>query len=194
MQIKNSGMHHLALVTDDMEKTVKFWTEVLGCPIVVTLSLPPVDPLARRRWGDLGDMKHYFFDIGNDDRVAFFDLGNAAPKTKDQGFAHHVALGLPSEEELLKTKQHLEAHGVKVTDVIDHFFCKSIYFRDPNGVYLEYSWYSGAWTGDRPFLQDENPVPAARTHLGAKQDKYLRHFEAGNTDTYDRAGAAVLVE
>lgn len=194
MPIKNSGMHHLALVTDDMEKTVKFWTEVLGCPIVVTLHLPPVDPFAGLTWGDLGDKKHYFFDIGNGDRVAFFDFGDEAPKTKDQGFGHHVALGVPSEAALLEAKAHLEAHGVEVSDVIDHFFCKSIYFRDPNGVYLEYSWYSGPWTSDRPFLQDEHPVPAALKHLGPKQDEYLLHFEAGHTETYNKEGATVPAE
>jgi catechol 2,3-dioxygenase-like lactoylglutathione lyase family enzyme len=182
--IRNTGMHHLALVTDDMDKTVKFWTEVLGCPIVVTLHLPPVDPFAGLTWGDLGNRKHYFFDIGNGDRVAFFDLGDQAPQTKDKGFGHHVALGLPSEADLIATKRHLEAHGVAVSEIIDHCFCKSIYFRDPNGVYLEYSWYAGDWSEDRPFLQDANPVPAARRHLGAKQEQFLHHFEAGHPDTY----------
>ena len=186
MSIRTSGMHHLALVTDDMEKTVKFWTEVLGCPIVVTLHLPPVDPFAGLTWGDLADKKHYFFDIGNGDRIAFFDFGDEAPKTKDKGFGHHVALGVDTEAELVGAKKHLEANGVSVSDVVDHWFCKSIYFRDPNGVYMEYSWYTDRWTADKPFLQDAAPVPAARRHLGAKQEKFLRSFEAGHVETYGR--------
>ena len=152
-------MHHLPLVTDDKEKTVKFWTEVLGCPIVVTLHLPPVDPFAGLTWGDLGDKKHYFFDIGNGDRVAFFDFGDEAPKTKDQGFGHHVALGVPTEAALVEAKQHLENHGVKVSDVIDHFFCKSIYFREPGGVLFEIAT-------DGPGFAIDEPLDQLATKLG----------------------------
>jgi catechol 2,3-dioxygenase-like lactoylglutathione lyase family enzyme len=187
MSIKSRGMHHLALCTNDMEATVKFWTEVLECPIVVTLHLPPVDPFAGLTWGDLADKKHYFFDIGNGDRVAFFDLKDETPETKDKGFAHHVALGVENEDALIEAKAHLERHGVEVSDVVDHLFCKSIYFRDPNGVFMEYSTYSGVWTKETPFLQDANPVPSARRHLGAKQEKFLRHFTAGHTETYEGA-------
>ncbi len=184
MGIKSTGMHHLALCTKDMQATVEFWSNVMGCPIVTTLHLPPVDPFAGLTWGDLADKKHYFFDIGNGDRVAFFDLKDETPETKDQGFAHHVALGVENEQALVAAKKHLESHHVEVSDVVDHLFCKSIYFRDPNGVFMEYSVYTGDWTFETPFLQDANPVPAARQQFGARYDKELRHFTAGHVDTY----------
>ncbi len=187
MSIKSTGMHHLALCTNNMEETVKFWTNVLGCKLVTTLHLPPVDPFADLTWGDLGDKKHYFFDIGNGDRIAFFDLKDETPETKDKGFAHHVALGVESEDALAAAKKHLEEHGVKVSDVVNHFFCKSIYFRDPNGVFMEYSVYTGNWTFETPFLQDANPVPAARAHFGSRYDEQLLNFTAGHVDTYAKA-------
>ena len=185
MAMINRGVNHIAVVTDDMDATVKFWTEVMGCPITTTLHLPPVDPFAGLTWGDLADKKHYFFDIGNGARIAFFDLRDETPKTKDKGFGHHIALGVANLEELLANKAHLEAHGVEVSDVVDHFFCKSIYFRDPNGVYLEYAFYTQEWTSQMPFLQDPHPVPAAQEHLGAKQDKFLIKMDAGHADTYE---------
>jgi len=189
MAIHSKGMHHLALVTSDMDKTVKFWTEVLNCPLIVTLHLPPVDPFAGLTWGDLADRKHYFFDIGNGDAVAFFDFGADAPTVKEAGFGHHVAFKLESVEDLAAAKAHLEAHGVEVSDVIDHFFCNSIYFRDPNGIYLEYAVYVADCRPEHPFLQDANPTPAARDHLGVKQEQFLLDFEAGNTETYETADA-----
>ena len=185
MPIRSKGVHHMALVTNDMDKTVKFWTEVLNCPIIVTLHLPPVDPFPGLTWGDLGDKKHYFFDIGNGDSVAFFDLGEENPTVKEAGFGHHLALKLDTEEQLLDTKAQLEAHGVKVSEVVDHMFCRSIYFRDHNGIYLEYAVYVEQCRPDTPFLQDADPVPAALKHLGNKQEANLRHFEAGNVETYD---------
>lgn len=190
MALRPNGVHHMACVTDDMEKTVKFWTEVLNCPIIVTLHLPPIDPFAGLTWGDLANKKHYFFDIGNGDSVAFFDFGDEAPQKKDAGFGHHLALKLDSEKELVEMKRHLESHGVEVSDVIDHFFTKSIYFRDPNGCYMEFSAYTAVCKPDEPFLQDANPVPAAIKHLGDKQKKFLLKFEAGHVDTYANASVA----
>ncbi|MDH3236048.1 MAG: VOC family protein [Alphaproteobacteria bacterium] len=189
MAIARRGLHHLALSTKNMDETVKFWTEVLECPIIVTLHLPPEDPFAHLPQlppTDLGDKKHYFFDIGNGDAVAFFDFGDATPPV-DGGFAHHVALTCESVDELEATRQHLQDKGVDVSEVIDHFFCKSIYFKDPNGIYLEYSAYTGEWTAANPFLQDAAPVPAALDHLGPKQEERLLDFQAGIPETYGRA-------
>jgi len=189
MAVSKRGLHHLALSTRDMEATVKFWTEILQYPIIVTLHLPPEDPFAHLTQlpkTDLGGKKHYFFDIGNGDAVAFFDFGDETPPV-DGGFAHHVALTCDTEEELLETKKHLEEHGVDVSEVVDHFFTKSIYFRDPNGIYMEYSVYSGNWTAETPFLQDAQPVPSALRHLGDKQTERLLDFEAGIPDTYGSA-------
>jgi catechol 2,3-dioxygenase-like lactoylglutathione lyase family enzyme len=190
MAIARRGLHHLALSTGNMDETVRFWTQVLECPLIATLHLPPDDPFAHLSQippTDLGDRKHYFFDIGNGAAVAFFDFGDETPPV-DGGFAHHVALTCATDEELLETRQHLQSHGVDVSEVVDHFLCKSIYFKDPNGIYMEFSAYSGEWTAANPFLQDAAPVPAARDHLGSKQDERLLDFQAGIPETYGRAG------
>jgi len=66
---------------------------------------------------------------------------------------------------------------------IDHTFCRSIYFEDPGGITLEMAVYAQPCTPERPFLQDENPVPAALEHLGDKQKKFLLRFAEGNAKT-----------
>ena len=54
------GINHLALVCSDMERTVDFYCNVLGMPLVKTIELP------------LGMGQHFFFDVGNGDCLAFF--------------------------------------------------------------------------------------------------------------------------
>ena len=60
------GVNHVALVSSDMARTVRFYRDVLGMPLVKTLDLP----------GGMG--QHFFFDIGNNDCLAFFWFPHAA--------------------------------------------------------------------------------------------------------------------
>src|SRR5216684_3757084 len=71
-----------------------------------------------------------------------------------------------SEEALLEKRRELIAKGVKVTDVVDHEWAKSIYFKDPNGLLLEYSYLTREFNADDGVLQprfemsfaDESPI------------------------------------
>src|ERR1051325_1784368 len=64
-EFKLNGINHLALVCRDMERTVDFYTNVLGMPLIKTIELP------------MGMGQHFFFDIGNGDALAFFWFPNA---------------------------------------------------------------------------------------------------------------------
>ena len=102
MTIRATGCHHMAFVTNKMDETVDFYTNVLGLPLVVTLQLPPQDPFPGAVWGDLGGAKHYFFDIGNGDRIAFFEFHEELPENYAQmGAGNHLAIAVPSETALL---------------------------------------------------------------------------------------------
>ena len=57
------GINHLALVTKDMEKTVRFYRDVLGMPLVATTGNRP----------DLYPYRHYFFALGEGNTIAFFE-------------------------------------------------------------------------------------------------------------------------
>lgn len=189
--IKARGVHHGAYLTRDMDKTVKFFTEILDMPLTVTLQLPSPDPFGGniQQWGDLSGTKHYFFDCGNGDCIAFFSWNESFGEAKPEaGILHHLAFKLDTVEELYEAKKSLESKGVECSDVIDHFFCKSLYFKDYNGMYLEFAVSSVNYTAETPFLEDAHPVPAALNHLGDKQKKFFRQFREGHdfVDTHKK--------
>jgi catechol 2,3-dioxygenase-like lactoylglutathione lyase family enzyme len=142
------GVHHLALTCKDMDRTVEFYTRVLGLKLTATLDL-------ENGW------KHFFFDMGGGGQLAFFwfpDIaegrkGEQFPATADatmpSGAMHHLAFTVDDLAALQRAREHLIAAGVAVSDVWDHDFCKSIYFRDPDGIQLEFS----AWV--RPLREDD---------------------------------------
>ncbi len=150
------GIHHLALVTNDMDKTVRFYRDILGMKLVATTGNRPGRPY-----------RHYFFELGPHQTIAFFEWPGmleefhkpAGLPTRGRVQFDHVAFGVASVAELEALQQRLRAKGVEVTEIIDHTICKSIYFTDPNGIALEAS----AWTEDifaKPFRGDQRPVPA----------------------------------
>jgi catechol 2,3-dioxygenase-like lactoylglutathione lyase family enzyme len=157
------GVHHLALVTPDMDATVRFWHGVLDARLVSTLATPA--------------FRHYFFEIAPGSTVAFFEFTGQELETfaKPAGVPYakasqfdHLSLHLPDEDALLRLRDRLKAHGCEVTDVIDHGFLRSIYFSDPTGIALEASWWTLDPTGrpvdqaDERLFSDPDPVPAVR--------------------------------
>jgi len=134
--IRTEGVHHLALTCKDMDRTVDFYTRVLGMSLSATLDLP-------------GGWKHFFFDMGGGNQLAFFYFPDIAEGKKGEQFPgapwktmpsaamHHVAFAVESVEELERARDELIGQGIRVTDVWDHEFCKSIYFQDPDGIQLE---------------------------------------------------------
>jgi catechol 2,3-dioxygenase-like lactoylglutathione lyase family enzyme len=156
-----SGINHLALITDDMDATVRFYHGVLGARLAATVGT--------------AEFRHYFFDFGPHCTVAFFEYADSAtePFAKQAGVPHpraaqfdHLALNLPDENALHELRQRLTAAHCDVTDIIDHGSVRSVYFSDPNGIALEASWWVRDVTGrtadydDDQLFGDPNPVPA----------------------------------
>jgi catechol 2,3-dioxygenase-like lactoylglutathione lyase family enzyme len=173
------GINHLALITTDMDATVRFYHGVLGARVVATVGTP--------------EFRHYFFDFGPQCTVAFFEYTNSTikPFAKAAGVPDgraaqfdHLALNLPDEDALGDLQRRLKAADCEVTDVIDHGGVRSVYFTDPNGIALEASWWvtdptgrPADYTDDRAF-GDPNPVPAmqelrATGHLTATPPTHL---------------------
>jgi catechol 2,3-dioxygenase-like lactoylglutathione lyase family enzyme len=155
------GLNHLALVTTDMDATVRFYHGVLGARLVADLAGP--------------GFRHYFFEIGEGATVAFFEYEKVAltPFAKPAGVPDeravqfdHVSFTLPDEEALQALRARLKEAGCEVTDVVDHGFLRSVYFSDPNGIALEASWWvidptgRPADYGDDRLFSDPDPVPA----------------------------------
>ncbi len=117
------GLHHFAIVCRDVEETVRFYQGVLGFPLT--------DIFENR---DYKGSNHFFFDIGNDNLIAFFDFPglDVGPYAEVLGGLHHVAISVePEQWERLKAR--LDDAGVDYQSESG----TSIYFRDPNGARLE---------------------------------------------------------
>jgi catechol 2,3-dioxygenase-like lactoylglutathione lyase family enzyme len=157
------GVHHLALVTDDMDATVRFWHGVLGARLVATLGTPA--------------FRHYFFEVAPGSTVAFFEYRDVELEgyAKPAGIPYakaaqfdHLSLALADEDALHRLQARLKEHGCEVTDVVDHQVMRSIYFTDPTGIALEASWWVADATAqasdlaDDRFFADVDPVPAVR--------------------------------
>jgi len=117
------GLHHMALICSDVERTIQFYQELLGFPLV---------ELMENR--DYKGSTHLFFDIGNDNLLAFFDFPglDQGPYQEVLGGLHHLAISVePSRWERLRDK--LTAAGVEFAEHSD----VSLYFRDPDGARIE---------------------------------------------------------
>ena len=128
-----TGINHLAMVTHDMDVTIRFWRDLLGMRLVAGL-------------GRTG-YRHYFFEISDHDMIAFFEWPHVEKiPEKDHGvpvkgpFAFdHVSLEVAADEDLWELKARLEAADVWVSELIDHGFIHSIYAFDPNNIPIEFS-------------------------------------------------------
>jgi catechol 2,3-dioxygenase-like lactoylglutathione lyase family enzyme len=117
------GLHHTALISGDVERTVRFYQDVLGFPLT---------ELIENR--DYAGSSHFFFDIGNGNLLAFFDFPglDVGPYAEVLGGLHHMAISVDPDRwgELV---ERLSAAGVEhqVHSGV------SVYFRDPDGARIE---------------------------------------------------------
>lgn len=131
--IHYNGVNHLAMATGDMDRTIRFWRELLGMRLVTGLGEP--------------GYRHYFFEVSERDLLAFFEWPEVKPvQEKEHGKPDrgpiafdHVSFGVESEDDLYQLKDRLHAADIWVSEVIDHGFIHSIYTFDPNGIPVEFS-------------------------------------------------------
>jgi catechol 2,3-dioxygenase-like lactoylglutathione lyase family enzyme len=117
------GVHHVALLSSDVERTVRFYQEVLEFPLT---------EMFENR--DYGGSTHFFFDIGHGNSLAFFDLPglDLRPYAEVLGGLHHLAISVEPER-WERLRANLDRAGVPYV-VID---TSSMYFNDPDGARLE---------------------------------------------------------
>jgi len=117
------GVHHLALLCSDVERTIRFYQELLGFPLV---------ELFENR--DYKGSTHLFFDLGHDNTLAFFDFPGLGlgPYAEVLGGFHHLAISV-GRAQWDAARARLEAAGVPTRIESE----VSLYFSDPDGVRLE---------------------------------------------------------
>ncbi|MFJ9737432.1 VOC family protein [Streptomyces sp. NPDC101166] len=117
------GLHHTALISSDVERTVRFYQDVLEFPLT---------ELIENR--DYPGSSHFFFDIGNGNLLAFFDFPglDVGPYAEVLGGLHHVAISVEPERWHHLVDKLAEAG-------VDHVVHSevSVYFRDPDGARIE---------------------------------------------------------
>ena len=117
------GLHHTALVSSDVEQTVRFYQDLLGFPLV---------ELIENR--DYAGSSHFFFDIGNGNLLAFFDFPglDIGPYAEVMGGLHHVAISVELDcwRAIVDRLRAADVEHVIHSDV-------SVYFTDPDGARIE---------------------------------------------------------
>lgn len=150
------GIHHIAMVTGDMDGTIRFWRDLMGLPLI----------------GGIGNASYrqYFFQISPQIILAFFEWPGAEPiEERDPGWIvrgplvfDHLCLEVADEEELWQLKARLEAAEIWVTEVEDHQFIHSFFTNDPNGATVEIAWaVPGVDLESKASLSDPDASPVA---------------------------------
>src|SRR5215471_8414414 len=179
----HQGFSHIGLSTLDLDKTREFYEEVLGFKPVVA------DTIKVKEGGYL---RHLFFDIGRDQLIAFLEPNGVpdVPVKYDAGFNrglgvpagfYHFAFEAGSPAGLTKKRDELRGKGVETTEIVDHGWARSIYFKDPNGISLEYccavgnppdgdAMMQGRFTVPRAALELTDTLSTARSAGGTRKD------------------------
>lgn len=117
------GLHHTALISSDVERTIRFYQDLLGFPLT---------ELIENR--DYAGSSHFFFDIGNGNLLAFFDFPglDLGPYAEVLGGLHHLAISMEPGR-WREVLARLDAAGVRYETHSE----VSAYFRDPDGARIE---------------------------------------------------------
>jgi glyoxylase I family protein len=120
------GVHHVALICQDVEETIRFYQDLLGFPLV---------ELVENR--DYAGSSHFFFDIGNSNLLGFFDFpGHDHPPFMETiGGVQHIALSVTAEG-FAAAKARFDEAGLEYLGP-DRGVENSLYVRDPNGIGIE---------------------------------------------------------
>lgn len=186
MKFQTQGINHLALVCRNMARTVHFYREILGFPLIKTLEISS----DIQHWS--AGMQHFFFDIGNDTSLAFFWFPNAPEATPGvsaapvgggisaHGSMNHVAFDV-SPEMLEIYRQRLLDNDIEVSPIVNHddsktgvgkemnetTYVRSIYFTGPDGERLEMAAWVRELTPEDAVLPasevDSQPLSSAAT-------------------------------
>ncbi len=140
--LKTKGFHHITMVARDAGRTLAFYHDVLGLPLV-------------KKTVNFDDPSSYHLYFGNTRGepgtiLTFFEWPSVPKGRWGVGGVHHLALGVETFEALLRWKRWLTDHGVGVSGPYDRGYFKSLYFADPDGQILEIATRGPGYGFDEP--------------------------------------------
>jgi catechol 2,3-dioxygenase-like lactoylglutathione lyase family enzyme len=161
------GFSHVGLSTLDLDRTRDFYENVLGFK-------PVRCDILKVKEG--GEIRHIFFDLGRDQLLAFMEARGVpgVPGSYDAGINrglgvpaafYHFAFETGSPAALRDKRRELVAKGIEVTEVVDHDWAESIYFRDPNGLQLEFCCFTRALDAEDARMQHRAEISVRRLGL-----------------------------
>lgn len=128
-------LHHHAFRCRDAQETRDFYEGLLGFPLVAAC-VEPIDPLTN----EPKPYMHLYFELGDGSALAFFDYPShftSEDFSEVDQFGHHIAMEVEGGDAVINTyKQKLLDADIEVLE-IDHGYCHSLYFYDPNGMRVE---------------------------------------------------------
>ncbi len=138
--MKVLGLHHISIIAADAQRTVNFYTQILGLRLV-------------KQTVNFDDPSTYHLYFGDElglpgTAITFFEIPGASKGHPGIGGTHHFALQVADYNGLLKWKRRLVDAGLIVDGPLDRHYFKSIYFRDPDGTIVEIATYGPGWTMD----------------------------------------------
>ncbi len=184
------GVHHLALCTDDMKTTAEFYTRVLGMPLVHAMRVPAGLGTGKGNRGNppYEEIRHYFFDMGNDSLLAFFEI----PKGKEPASNRNAIGGMQhcafvvTPERFRDVERRLKAAGISYIGPIPQLpGLDGIYFFDPNGIRLEFACQPA--DGDDPHViacctQTKTQARRELETIAGADEAWLKEMTAGLPD------------
>jgi catechol 2,3-dioxygenase-like lactoylglutathione lyase family enzyme len=151
-----TGVNHIALATNNMDKTIRFWRDLLGMKLVAGLGGP--------------GHRQYFLTISDNCYISFFEWPDVEPvQDKDPGrpfkgplSLDHICICLRNENDLWALKDRLEVSEVWTSEVLDHGLINSFFSTDPNNIQLEFCCkVEGYDLDNNPRMVDAAPTKTA---------------------------------
>jgi glyoxalase family protein len=165
-KLQTRGFHHTTMVARDADRTVRFYRDTLGIPLLRMAADDPDEPGAQ----------HLYFGTENGapgTLLTFIVQANAPAGRPGAGGVHHVALVVDTGEDQLRWKRRLTDAGVHVTGPLHRGYFQSIYFRDPDGQILEIATAGPGYAIDEPAdaLGKKVLQPPIRAELRGSRDE-----------------------
>ena len=155
------GFHHVAYACRDIDATQHFYEDLMGFPLVHT----EVETLEEG-----GFFRHVFYDLGDGSCIAFFDVHGVGEKEGWDSavstgvglpvWVNHVAFSATAERQE-EVRARMDAEDIKPLMEIDHGWCHSLYYLDPNGIMVEFC-------RDTPGIEPDNALAKSLLHATEK--------------------------
>jgi glyoxalase family protein len=140
--MKILGLHHITIGASDAQKTVDFYSGVLGLRFT-----------KRTVNFDAPDTYHLYFgdETGRPGTaITFFEWPGVAKGRRGIGGTDHLALTVRDGVALRKWKRYLSDRSIQVRGPFNRAYFESIYFEDPDGLILELATHGPGFTIDEP--------------------------------------------